>query len=163
MSLNAACSRFSIGQPLPRSSHSLSVVDGRAYMFGGEMRPRELVDNSIHVLILPSSAVSEADHQIIPARPRTDGAEVPSARQGHTAAVTGYKIYIFGGRGGDGSPLEEKGRVWVFDSRASRWTYLDPMPNTPFPSARSDHSSASNEHPVPDPDDNTIHRSYQMI
>lgn len=155
--LKANWSRFSAGEPLPRSSHSLSIVDGRAYIFGGEVKPREPVDNSIHVLILPSSSIRDADHQVIPARSDTDDNEVPPPRLGHTAAVAGRKIYIFGGRDGvDMKPLEEKGRVWVFDTRKSRWSHLDPMPDTPFPEPRSYHASTSTEHPLPDPRDGTV-------
>lgn len=37
---------------LQRSSQVLSVVDGQAYVFGGELRPREPRDNDVHVLSL---------------------------------------------------------------------------------------------------------------
>jgi len=37
---------------LQRSSQVLAVVDGQAYIFGGELRPREPRDNDVHVLSL---------------------------------------------------------------------------------------------------------------
>jgi hypothetical protein len=37
---------------LQRSSQVVSVVDGQAYVFGGELRPREPRDNDIHVISL---------------------------------------------------------------------------------------------------------------
>ncbi len=136
--------------PLPRSSHSLSVIAGRAYIFGGEISPREPVDNDMHILILPSGSVTEADYRIVPAKPAVAGGEVPEKRVGHTAAVIGERIFVFGGRGGkDMKPLEENGRVWVYYTRLDVWSHLDPMPNTPFPPARSYHCTASIDKPEP--------------
>ena len=136
--------------PLPRSSHTLSVVAGRAYIFGGEISPREPVDNEMHIITLPSGSVSSADYHSIPAKPTKPGGEVPEKRVGHTAAVIGERIFIFGGRGGkDMKPLEENGRVWVYNTRLDAWSYLDPMQGTPYPAARSYHSSVAIEKPEP--------------
>jgi hypothetical protein len=137
---------------IPRSSHTLSVVSGRAYLFGGEVSPREPVDNDMHIIVLPSATVVEADYKTVPAR----GIEVPEKRVGHTAAVIGERIFVFGGRGGkDMKPLEENGRVWVYDTRTDVWSFLDPMPGTPFPEARSYHASAAFPKPDPSPDAET--------
>src|SRR4051812_21303798 len=68
--------------PLPRSSHSLSVVAGRAYIFGGEISPREPVDNDMHIYTIPSGTVSSADYQAIPAKPEFKDGEVPEKRVG---------------------------------------------------------------------------------
>lgn len=136
--------------PLPRSSHTLSVIAGRAYIFGGEINPREPVDNDMHIITLPSGTVTSADYKTIPARPKVAGGEIPEKRVGQTAAVIGERIFIFGGRGGkDMKPLEENGRVWIYNTRVDAWTYLDPLPNTPFPAARSYHSSVAVEKPQP--------------
>ncbi|KAK8906677.1 hypothetical protein QC760_005255 [Botrytis cinerea] len=138
------------GVQLPRSSHSVSVVAGRAYIFGGEIDPREPVDNDMHVVILPSGTVASADYRTIAAKPTHTGGEVPEKRVGHTAGVIGERIFIFGGRGGpEMKPLEENGRVWVYDTRTDRWSFLDPAPGTPFPAARSYHSSVAIEKPEP--------------
>lgn len=137
--------------PLPRSSHSLSVVAGRAYIFGGEINPREPVDNDMHIITLPTaSEIAQADYHAIPARPQAPSSGVPEKRVGHSAAVIGDRIFIFGGRGGeDMTPLEERGRVWIYNTRTDAWTYLDPMPGTPYPTARSYHSSLAVEKPEP--------------
>jgi hypothetical protein len=135
--------------PLPRSSHSLSVIKGRAYIFGGEINPREPVDNDMHIITLPSGSVSSADYRSIPAKPDTGSGAVPEKRVGHTAAVIGERIFIFGGRGGkDMKPLEEKGRLWIYNTRTSTWSYIDPVPGTPYPAARSYHSSVAIEKPA---------------
>lgn len=142
--------------PLPRSSHTLSVVSGRAYLFGGEVSPREPVDNDMHIIMLPSGTVMEADYKCVLAK----GTEVPEKRVGHTAAVIGERIFVFGGRGGkDMKPLQEKGRVWIYDTRTDTWSFLDPVPGTPFPEARSYHASVASVKPDPSPDVETAPRN----
>lgn len=39
---------------LSRSSQAVSVVDGAAYIFGGEVVPRQPVDNSLDIVTLSS-------------------------------------------------------------------------------------------------------------
>lgn len=79
---------------------------------------------------------------------------VPEARVGHATAVIGSRIFMFGGRGGpDMKPLDEAGRVWVFDTRTSQWSFLDPVPAVkggsivPHPTARSYHCATAIEKP----------------
>lgn len=185
---------------LPRSSHSLNVISGSAYIFGGEINPREPVDNDMHVIRLPYSSAG-ADYYKIkataakveeqPNKPengealeKKDGTNldevsldfnpymkdsseskgkeraveekpnVPEPRVGHATAVIGSRIFLFGGRGGpDMKPLEEGGRVWVFDTRTSEWSFLDPAPAVkggaivPHPPARSYHSATAVDRP----------------
>ncbi|KAJ4349971.1 uncharacterized protein N0V89_008592 [Didymosphaeria variabile] len=131
--------------PLPRSHHTLSVVKGRAYIFGGEVAPGELADTDIHVVILPSSGVLEADYTTIKARPETSGGDVPAPRKGHSSVVIGDSIYIFGGEG----VQEEKGRVWVFQTSRLTWSYLDPSPDAAVPAHRTGHAAAASELPAP--------------
>ena len=131
--------------PLPRASHSLSVVRGRAYLFGGQGPSRELADSTMHVLTLPSGSAS-ADYRTVPAAKP----DYPPPRLGHAAAVVGHHIYVFGGRAGsDGQPLDEKGRVWVFDTVGNAWSHLDPAAGSPVPAARAAHACAASEHPAP--------------
>lgn len=191
--------------PLPRSSHSLDVVAGAAYIFGGELGPGEPADNQMLVVRLPYSSAgadyykveavaakfderpeaetrhdtdeqleemaAQRDLQDVPLEempPASKGKEpaavegqhqpsasdVPAPRVGHATAVIGSRIFLFGGRGGpDMAPLDEAGRVWVFDTRSRTWTYLDPVPavtddaDVPHPAARSQHCAAATEHP----------------
>ncbi|ROV96323.1 hypothetical protein VMCG_07666 [Cytospora schulzeri] len=217
---------------LPRSSHSINIVSGNAYIFGGEVQPGEPVDNDMHVITLPSSSAG-ADYYAVKAKaapkpevpavptviePSDDGkgedadiekelaevslsspneqgedvvtgsedindgpdagpstvkqpahtepdvsslGDVPSPRVGHATAVIGNRIFLFGGRGGpDLAPLEEYGRVWVFDTKTHLWSYLDPLlpaaellspafadKRHHYPSARSGHAAAGVEQP----------------
>ncbi|KAK4113992.1 galactose oxidase [Canariomyces notabilis] len=157
--------------PLPRSSHSVDIVAGTVYIFGGEIKPREPVDNDMHCVTLPSSG-AQADYYTIKAKPARSSSEkhaapgkgpatpdlpdVPSPRVGHATAVIGHRIFLFGGRGGpDMTPLDEGGRVWVFDTRTHLWSYLDPAPaasgtatsSVPVPPPRSYHSAVATPKP----------------
>src|SRR6478609_7673111 len=49
---------------LPRSSHSLDVISGSAYIFGGETNGREPTDNDMHVVTLPFSAAAADYYRI---------------------------------------------------------------------------------------------------
>ena len=140
---------------LPRSSHTLSIVKGKAYIFGGECKPRQIVDNKVYVFTLPQSEHDETDYQAIsPLSSHGSTGALPSPRLGHTATAIDDRIYIFGGRGGtDMAALEEKGRVWVFDTSMNQWSFLDPMQNTPYPASRSYHASTSTVHPLSGPID----------
>ncbi|KAF2852831.1 galactose oxidase [Plenodomus tracheiphilus IPT5] len=133
--------------PLPRSLHTVSVIKGRAYIFGGEVEPGKLADNTMHVVILPSSGVLEADYTTFAARAGNGYDDVPSPRKGHTAVAIGDSIYVFGGEG-DRMP-DEKGRVWVYSSVSNTWSYLEPTSGTSFPGQRTGHASTSSDLPGP--------------
>jgi hypothetical protein len=210
---------------LPRSGHSLDVVSGSAYVFGGVAGPRDApVDNDMHVVTLPFSAAaadyfrikaapavpdeeptpaasaatpprtasSERDLDEVPLEPdseeldsqspseaaapssssppsKTKGkgkgkeratgpdlGDVPEPRVGHATAVIGSRILVFGGRAPDdpeAKPLEEAGRVWIFDTRTRTWTFHDPAPAIPggsiclSPAPRSLHCAAATDRP----------------
>ncbi|KAK4993640.1 hypothetical protein LTR50_000251 [Elasticomyces elasticus] len=134
---------------LARSKHTVSVVKGRAYVFGGTCQDGEgikrLANNDMHVIILPSSGIAAADYKNIP--PRGDA---PAARLGHTASVIDDCIYIHGGSAGfNEDPIEESGRVWVFDTSLSTWSCLHPSESSELPAPRSNHASATSEFPQP--------------
>lgn len=223
--------------PLSRSSHSVNIVSGNAYIFGGEIEARKPVDNDMHVIVLPYSSANADYYAVKPkpapkpevpliptvieptaeddaesqdkgkekdlsdvdlASPSNEGGEVvtssenipegpgpsssssskgkaparaeadtsalgsvPSPRVGHATAVIGNRIFLFGGRGGpDMQPLEEYGRVWVFDTKTHLWSYLDPYlpaaePISPafadkrkhYPAPRSYHAAAGVDQP----------------
>jgi hypothetical protein len=51
----ATCHKLVEAEVLRRSSQVVSVIENQAYIFGGELRPREPRDNDIHVVFLGSS------------------------------------------------------------------------------------------------------------
>ncbi|KAL9042201.1 MAG: hypothetical protein Q9214_003854 [Letrouitia sp. 1 TL-2023] len=159
MPLKATWKRLVSNKPLSRSSHSLSVIKGRAFIFGGEQESGQPVDNEMHILTLPSSTVQDVDYKIIPAKAATAATangNVPLSRFGHTASVINDRIYIFGGRGGETvEALDEQGCVWEFDTKFGHWSALNPTKNSPSPESRSYHASACTNHPLPSSTDHT--------
>ncbi len=187
---------------LRRTAHSLDIVAGSAYIFGGEAGDGDdaPTDSDMHVVRLPVSGASSDYYRIkaIPEKPddsssssgggadaeeqqdpeaaglkspRSKGkgkeratidlhrpalGDVPAPRAGHATAVIGSRIFLFGGRHGSGpdtKPIDEAGRVWVFDTRTRAWSHLDPAPAvkggaiTIHPGARSGHCAAATDKP----------------
>ena len=111
---------------LKRFSHTLNVIKGRAYVFGGD---GDIVgsncDAAMHVITLPMDLnMKDTDFQKLPAVAKTPahdkeggvGTEsikkgqsgkhsgnIPAARAGHCSSVIGERIYIFGGSSPTGS------------------------------------------------------------
>ncbi|OTA38126.1 hypothetical protein BTJ68_01985 [Hortaea werneckii EXF-2000] len=111
---------------VPQAYQTISVIKGRAYAFGGKTLSKsgveELADNDMHVIILPASGVESTDYRRIEA---TEGA--PLERWGHSAAVVDDRIYMFGGSGqDDGDPIDEQGRVWVFNTATNACEHPQP-------------------------------------
>ena len=53
---------------LARSSHTLNVLKGKAYIFGGDVPSGNAVDNGTHIITLPTDEVlKDTDYQCIPA------------------------------------------------------------------------------------------------
>ncbi|QDS75417.1 hypothetical protein FKW77_003278 [Venturia effusa] len=151
------------GVTLSRSNHSISVINGRAYIFGGDLPSGQLANNDMHLIILPSSSVLEADYKSIPARPQLKDGPVPAPRRGHTAVVVENEIYIFGGQTAS-KPAEEDGRVWVYDTISAKWSFHDPKADAPYPPSRYMHSAVSSDEPGPaNPPENTVDLQKQEI
>lgn len=75
-------------RPLPRSSHSLNVVNGVGYVTGGEHEPRVPIGSAVWAIDVTSGKWREL---------QTKGEDVPP-RNAHAASVVGSCIYLFGGR-----------------------------------------------------------------
>jgi hypothetical protein len=110
--------------PLARSSHTISVVGQKAYVFGGEHEPRKPINSNIHEYVPPLKADAKECGKLFPyhpgfpgnlvsacTRPRYDfgtgtwitletNGEKPAAVNGVAAAAVGPVIYFFGGRSG---------------------------------------------------------------
>ena len=130
--------------PVAKAYHSISVIKGRAYLFGGKKSEIELADNDVHVVFVPTSAMESADYKCV-----SVAGDSPPKRFGHAAAVIDDRIYVFGGCGEDGEPLDEGGRVWVFDTLSNSWSHYNPPPDSQKPSPRSSCAAVANKHPRP--------------
>ena len=149
--LTATYTRISSDAFLPRTNHSITVVYGQAYIFGGEEEPGKLAGDEVHIVSLPlKKAANERkpDYKVVPSLGEGGDGTVPGRRAGHSAVALGGRIYMFGGRGEEQKALEEKGRVWVFDTKTLGWSYVDPVEGE-VPAGRYRHGAAATEHPLP--------------
>ncbi|KAI4209550.1 MAG: hypothetical protein LQ351_007541 [Letrouitia transgressa] len=136
---------------LLRSSHTVAVVAGKAYIFGGKSKDGDLADTDVHIVRLPSTKAvnaGEPDYRCVPSLGGGDTPGTPRPRWGHAACAVGHRVYLFGGKGSQ-EVSEEKGRVWVFDTESLHWSYLDPPPEASYPPARTGHGCFASEHPLP--------------
>ncbi|KAL6236488.1 hypothetical protein BDW75DRAFT_206545 [Aspergillus navahoensis] len=124
---------------IQRSSQTLSVVGTNAFVYGGELRPREPVDSAVYRISIGSDGVSKNAIATISGLPNS-----PPPRVGSASTTVGGKIYIFSGRGGTAmAPIEEDGAFWVFDPSAGNgeWSRIQPADSqAPSPVGRSYHA-----------------------
>lgn len=150
--LSATFTRVSSEAFLPRFNHSLTVVSGQAYVFGGESEPGILAGDEVHIVSLPLKKAGnegKPDYKVVPSLGEGEDGKVPGPRAGHTACAIGETIYVFGGYGEDKEPIQEMGRTWVFDSNTLGWSYIDPVSDASIPPGRYLHGGATSEHPLP--------------
>lgn len=150
--LSATFTRITSEAFLPRSSHTLTVIGRHAYIFGGKTEKDQLAGNEVHIVTLPlkTRTDGEPDYKCVPALGEEGNeAEVPRSRSGHSACAIGERIYVYGGQGSRAEPLDEKGRIWVFDTNSLHWSYVDPKPHDTYPSPRFNAGFVASELPLP--------------
>ena len=153
--LSATFTRVSSEAFLPRTKHTLTVVSGQAFIFGGEIEDGKLAGDEVHIVSLPLKKAGnegKPDYKVVPSLGEGDDGQVPGPRVGHTACAIGERIYVFGGRGQEDRPIEEMGRVWVFSTQSLAWSYIDPSSDASIPPARFSHGAAVSENPLPNKD-----------
>ena len=129
-------------EALQRSSHCLSVIKDTAYVFGGELKPREPRDNTVYALALEVASASGREQvETINAQ------DAPTSWVGGASTAIGTKLFCFGGRGGVSMTcLKSKGSFDVFDTTSNTWSVVSPAENglaDPYPEDRSYHSITS--------------------
>lgn len=155
--LHARCTKIAnpSSELTARAGHSISIIKGKAYIFGGRTATGE-PDNAMHIVTLPTdAALGDTDYQKIPPSETS-----PSPRQGHAVASIGERIILFGGTklGGQDTEIEclnEGGAVHVFDTNTHEWTTLKPIvteapaETMKMPTPRYGASATSSVHPLP--------------
>ncbi|KAF3014155.1 hypothetical protein E8E14_001202 [Neopestalotiopsis sp. 37M] len=138
--LEAHWTQITASSRLQRSSQCLSVIGSEAYIFGGELLPRQPVSNQFDVIAIGNN--NAQDNVTTLAEPSTPA---PIPRVGSTAATLNGVMYLFSGRGGlDMAPIEEKGSLWQYDPRSSQWELVEPNDRSaPYPPGRSYHASTT--------------------
>lgn len=128
---------------LARSQHTINIVNGSIYIFGGLVGPEKLAGNEVHIIKLSNKDGEGSQYKCVPAIARDGESEdVPTARAGHTACVMGDEIIIYGGFNdtANRSPIDEKGRVWIFSTSTLQWIHRD---SEQAPPSMSEHSAAA--------------------
>ncbi|ENH71733.1 Nitrile-specifier protein 5 [Fusarium oxysporum f. sp. cubense race 1] len=133
----ATWTRITSSKRLYRSSQAVSSVGQKVYIFGGELLPREPVDNRVDVASL--------DTQEHGAQTLTAPTKAPTPRVGSPSTTIGSNIFLFSGRGGlEMKPIEEKGAIWRYNTADNTWDTVEPEdPSVPFPDGRSYHCITS--------------------
>ncbi|CAI6339475.1 unnamed protein product [Periconia digitata] len=121
---------------LRRSSQTLSVIGSTAYLFGGEVQPRQPMDNHIDIIDLVAGTPQLDTKQL---------GQAPSPRVGSSSVALNGCLFIFSGRGGvDMAPVEEYGALWCYDPTPGTWSLIKPSDSSkPYPPARSYHCMAA--------------------
>lgn len=119
--------------PGARSSHAITIVGQKAYVFGGEFTPRVPVDNKLYVFDLNNLTWSVADVT----------GDVPPPRVGVTMATVSETIYVFGGRDSAHKELDE---LYSFDTCTNKWILLSNGDSGP--AHRSYHSMTADDRHV---------------
>ncbi|KAJ4024583.1 hypothetical protein NW752_003149 [Fusarium irregulare] len=135
--LSASWSLITSSKRLSRSSQAVSIVNQKAFIFGGELLPREPVDNRVDVINL--SSAQDAVQTL------SASSNVPTPRVGSPSTTIASKIYIFSGRGGlDMKPIEEAGSLWCYDTTTNTWDLITPADSSAsLPAGRSYHCITS--------------------
>ncbi|KAG8525231.1 uncharacterized protein KY384_008875 [Bacidia gigantensis] len=158
--LSATFTRISSPAFLPRLKHSLAVVNGQIYLFGGEDETGKLAGDEVHIVSLP---LKSAGNEGKPDYSEGEDGKVPGKRAGHSSIAVAGKIYIFGGSGEDGKPIEEMGRVWMYNTKTLGWSYIDPAEDASLPPARHMHGAVSSDRPASATKAGTQHTMTEQI
>lgn len=116
--------------PIPRSSHGITAIGGRAHVFGGEARARQAIDSDVFSL--------KKDEWW----KRSAPSAAPVPRVGHAQSAVRDKLLVFGGRTdvsmGEGA-LDD---LWSWCPTTSAWERLEATAGAP-PCPRSFHAATS--------------------
>lgn len=106
---------------LSLSHHTITVLHGKAYIFGGRYSKKELAGTNMHVIALPNIDTGDSsDYHCIPAI-GADGEEhkkIPPSLYSHNTCAIGDNLYVFGGYTGDGAPNHN---IWKFSTTMLLW------------------------------------------
>ena len=116
--ITAHWSRLALADaPSARSTHRLSAIDGRGYLFGGEEEARQSIDSTVHCLDATAGTWTR------PAAAYGGGAPAaaPQPRVGHAQAAVDGKLLVFGGRTGEEMGEAALDDLWQWDPMSALW------------------------------------------
>lgn len=123
---------------LVRSNHTVTTIQNKAYIFGGETASDKLASNDIHSVTTEHSGKPEPDYSVLPAVPDVEGEPVPAARTKHAACKLNVCVAIFGGLGESGKLVDSEPIVWLYVTGKSAWEKLQAESSDIAPVQRSE-------------------------
>ena len=134
-------------ESLHRAHHTLNVIEGKAFIFGGKVDSSTVAGNEVHILNLlsGSSNLASYEYKCVPASTVEESDQPPGGRFGHASTAIDGSVYVFGGHDG-ASVISESDYFWRFDSRTFLWSRVDSSSDAPAPEPRSGHAVVSNHH-----------------
>ncbi|KAJ4294108.1 hypothetical protein N0V90_007798 [Kalmusia sp. IMI 367209] len=117
---------------LMRSNHTLTIVDSKAYIFGGETADGEIASNDMHVVNLKAEENKEPEYQLIPAIAENDvqGGKVPRGRTKHAACAFQGGVVVYAGMSSvSGEPVDQ-GEIWHFNPEERTWATFSALSNS---------------------------------
>lgn len=135
MAVKAAWAQIANNGDISRSSQTISLSSQHVLLFGGEIKPRQPVDNKLYQIPLNGSSDAKDIIKTI------EVSTAPSPRVGSASTTLKHKSYLFSGRGGEAmAPIEETGAIHVLDHETAAWALIEPEGSSPSPQARSYHA-----------------------
>ena len=182
------CRFHKIESPSPslgRCSHSLNIIKGKAYVYGGESSYSPN-DGSMDIMTLPSNLDLRdvIDYQSVKPEPElqrplaaysdteppaSSANSTPQPRAAHASTSVDSMLYIFSGRQPNqpsSSALTEDGTIHCFSTTTNKWTALTPHPTrctSGVPCPRTYPSLTSTPHPLPSQGSNITPSSYGTL
>ncbi|KAK8284654.1 hypothetical protein V6Z12_D08G174600 [Gossypium hirsutum] len=113
--------------PGARSSHAITIVGQKAYVFGGEFTPRVPVDNKLYVFDLNNLTWDSAHKELDELYSfdtctnkwvlLSNGDSGPAHRSYHSMTADDRHVYFFGGCGVSGRLND----LWAYDVACQKW------------------------------------------
>ena len=104
----------------------MTVVNNKAYIFGGITADNKVTSNEVHAVTLEHSGEPEMDYNLIPAIPSAEGERIPDARASHAACAFHGNVVVYGGCNEKEELIDEKSSVWLFSPERKTWEHLTP-------------------------------------
>lgn len=124
---------------LPRSSHEITYINGKVYLFGGENIPRTPIDSNVFALDVSNlgNGWNKVDVR------NKDAVSIPCARLAHAQAAAGNDLYIYGGRLGVDMNDIALPDMYVFNTETLEWKGPIVFATSDSPEPRSFHKMIS--------------------
>ena len=118
--------------PCARSSHGLSAIAGKAYLFGGEAKARQAIDSVVHCLDVTKGWKTL----------EVGAGKVPPPRVGHAQCTMRNEVLmVFGGRTCEKMGEGNLNDLWSYNPLNNDWTQMEGHGSVPEP--RSFHAATA--------------------